>query len=235
MNPTMDFVQAYGQMEGLNFAFKNIIVEGTTDVQLFELAAKKELEITGIDLLGNELAFIPSGDRERGGTNGVIRQLITLRNISRTLLSSNGMPKYRFVGLFDNDYAGKQATIHARKLDSSMIEYKDYFRIHPIMPIPGNLLPEIIKNCFERENINYKNLDWELEDYLPQAFINAFIDESPKSVSKTTSSVDKIHRDFTTDGKVFLHKFVHKYADHNDLVEVINVIKAIRAYLNIRS
>ena len=217
MNPTMDFVQAYGQMEGLNFAFKNIIVEGTTDVQLFELAAKKELEITGIDLLGNELAFIPSGDRERGGTNGVIRQLITLRNISRTLLSSNGMPKYRFVGLFDNDYAGKQATIH------------------PIMPIPGNLLPEIIKNCFERENINYKNLDWELEDYLPQAFINAFIDESPKSVSKTTSSVDKIHRDFTTDGKVFLHKFVHKYADHNDLVEVINVIKAIRTYLNIRS
>lgn len=48
MNPTMDFVQAYGQMEGLNFAFKNIIVEGTTDVQLFELAAKKNLKLQGL-------------------------------------------------------------------------------------------------------------------------------------------------------------------------------------------
>jgi len=234
MIPKNDFVQNYGEAEGVKFALKNVIVEGTSDVRLFNLAAKKEFEFSGIDLLGDTLAFIPSGERERGGTNGVIRQLITLRNISRTLLLPNGMPKYRFIGLFDNDYAGRQAASHAHKLDSSMVEYKDYFRIHPVMPFPGNLLPEIIRNSFERENINYKSLDWELEDYLPQSVIEAFLDENPSSVKKTISISGKTHRDFTSDVKVKLHRFVSEYAEYHDLIEVIKVIKALRFYLNIR-
>ncbi|ELY2640123.1 hypothetical protein [Cronobacter malonaticus] len=235
MTPIQDVVELYGLGLGLCFAHKNVIVEGTSDVGLFELAAKMELKATGNDLLGTQLAFIASGERERGGTNGVIRQLITLRSIARTCLLPNGMPKYRFVGLFDNDYAGKQASTHANKIDSSMIEYKDFFRVHPVMPIPGNILPEIIKRSFERENVNFKKLDWEIEDYLPKSFIDAFADEYPKAISKTIEISGKIHRDFTTDGKVELHKFVKAHANYDDLNGIIDAIKAIRFYLNIKS
>ena len=83
---------------------------------------------TGIDLMGDGLAILAAGEGELGGTRGVLRELMCLRGMARTCLLPNGRPRYRFIGLFDNDKAGKQAVNAARDFDKSILEYKDVFR-----------------------------------------------------------------------------------------------------------
>lgn len=211
------------------------MVEGTTDVELFQLAVRLERANSGIDLMCNDLAIVAAGERDRGGVQGVVRELVALRGMARTCLLQNGRPRYRFVGLFDNDAAGKHAVKLARDIDSSILEYKDVLRLWPIMPLPGNLDPGAVQRAFERENAGYKGLDWELEDMLPQKFIEAFLSEYPMAVSHTKSIGDKVHRDLTRDGKARLHRFVKQHAMHADLGAVVDTLNAIRHYLNLPS
>ena len=230
----MDSVALYANALGFSIGFRTVLVEGTTDKDLFHLAAHLELEKTGIDLLSQGLTFVAAGERERGGTRGVIRELITLRAMARTSLLSNGRPRYRFIGLFDNDKAGRLAVKMARDIDTSILEYKDVFRLWPIMPMIGNLDPGAMKRTFERENANYSGLDWELEDLLPQGFIDDLVSEYPQAVARSKSINGKAHWDFTCDGKARLHKLVKQHALHDDLVGVIDALKAIRFYMGLQ-
>jgi hypothetical protein len=197
------------------------------------LAARLQREKTGINLLGNDLAIVAAGERDRGGTHGVIRELIAFRGMARTCLLQNGSPRYRFIGLFDNDKAGKQAVKLVRDIDTSMLEYKDVFRLWPVMPLPGILDPGAVQRAFEHENNAYKGLDWELEDLLPQEFIEAFIADYPMAVSHTSSMAGKVHRDLTRDGKARFHRFIKQHAVCADLGAVIDTLKAIRFYLHL--
>jgi len=229
----LDFVARYGMALGFSIRPRTVLVEGTTDVELFQLAARLEYEKTGINFLGNDLAIVAAGERDRGGTHGVIRELVALRGMARTYLLPNGRPHYRFIGLFDNDRAGKQAVKLARDIDSSILEYKDVFRLWPMMPLPGNLDPGTVQRAFERENALYNGLEWELEDLLPQEFVNVFLSDQSMAVSHTKSIAGKVHRDLTCDGKARLHRFVKQNAVYEDLRDVIAVLKAIRFYLNL--
>ena len=168
MPDVVDPVALYAMYLGFVIRPRTVLVEGTTDVDLFQLAAHLERRATGIELLGGDLAFVAAGERERGGTRGVIRELVCLRGLGRASLLQNGRPRYRFIGLFDNDKAGKLAVKAARELDSTILEYKDVFRLWPVMPLSGNLDPTSLKKTFEQANSNFKGLDWELEDLLPE-------------------------------------------------------------------
>lgn len=225
-----DFIAQYASSIGFSIRTRTVLVEGTTDVELFNLAASLEFKKTGIDLLKNDLAFVAAGERDRGGTKGVIRELNAFRCMARNCLLSNGRPKYRFIGLFDNDKAGKLAVKFANDLDSSILEYKDVFRLWPVMPLTGNLVPTTMQKTFERENANYKGLEWELEDLINSAFVEEFVAENYSALKKTTPVNGKVHRDFTSDGKAGLHRFTKKHAVRDDLIEVIHVLKAIRFY-----
>lgn len=232
MADELDFVARYGMAQGFAIRPRTVLVEGTTDVELFQLAARLEYKKTGINLLNDDIAIVAAGERDRGGTHGVIRELVSLRGMARTCLLPNGRPRYRFIGLFDNDKAGKQAVKLARDIDSSILEYKDVFRLWPMMPLPGNLDPGTVQKTFERENASYKGLEWELEDLLPQGFTEAFISDNPTAVSHSASMAGKVHRDLTRDGKARLHRFIKQNAVCADLNSVIDVLKAIRFYLN---
>jgi hypothetical protein len=227
----LDTVARYGQVLGWELRYRKVLVEGTTDVDLLILAARLEKEATGTELLGLDLAIVPAGAGDRGGTQGVIRELICLRGYARTCLSRSGRPIYRFIGLFDNDKAGRQAIGAARNLDASILEYKDVFRVHPIMPTSGNLDPKTLQKSFERENGVYKGLDWELEDLVSQPFVQAFLANHPTAVTKTMPIGGKVHRDLTRDGKARLHQFVRQHAMREDLVAVIDLLKALRFYM----
>ncbi len=89
-----DFVAQYASSLGFSIRIRTVLVEGTTDVELFNLAARLEQEKTGIDLLKDDLAFVAAGERDRGGTKGVIRELNAFRCMARNCLLSNGRPKY---------------------------------------------------------------------------------------------------------------------------------------------
>ena len=52
MTEELDFVARYAKGEGLAIRKRTVLVEGTTDVELFQLAARLEHERTGTDLLG---------------------------------------------------------------------------------------------------------------------------------------------------------------------------------------
>ncbi len=109
MAEELDFVARYAKGEGLAIRKRTVLVEGTTDVELFQLAARLEHERTGTDLLGSDLAIVAAGIGHLGGTRNLCRRLWVLRDLARHCLSENGSPRYRFIGLFDNDKAGKQA------------------------------------------------------------------------------------------------------------------------------
>jgi hypothetical protein len=229
-----DFVAQYVTSElGFEVGPRTVLVEGITDVKLFHLAAHLEREKTGSDLLSGGLTFGAAGERDRGGASGVIRELVILQGQARMCLLPNGRPRYRFIGLLDNDKAGNQAVKMASYLNASILEYKDVFRLFPVMPLAGNLDPGTLQKTFERENAEYKGLEWEIEDLLPQKFIDAFVSEYPGSVARITPKNGKIHRDLTRDGKARLHQFVKQNARHDDVCTIIDVLKALRFYLNL--
>ena len=229
----VDHVGDYGRSLGWKLRPRTILVEGTTDVDFFRLAGRLEREETGIDLFGDELTVIAAGEREQGGALGVCRELICLRGIARTNLLRNGRPRYRFIGLFDNDKAGRETVKVIRRLDASILEYKDVFRLMPIMPKEGNLDPKTLERTSQRLNAGYNGLDWEVEDLLSHEFIDAFVVDYPYAVRQSIGRSDVIHREFTPDGKARLHRYVRENAMHVDLKGVVQAIRALRFYLRL--
>jgi len=229
-----DYIALFAKTKNFDLRPRTVFVEGTTDVELFTLAARLEMAQTGLNLLGDKLAVIAAGDGDFGGARGVCRELVSFKNMAGGYLLPNGHPKYRFIGLFDNDNAGRRAVSDIRKTDLSILEYKDVFRLQPIMPLGVNPQPHILQKSFESENEKYRGLDWELEDLLPKQLTSTFLEEFPDAMKSNYSKYDKVHCDWTTDGKARLHRFVKENAIHSDLVEIIGILKALWHYLNIR-
>jgi hypothetical protein len=230
----LDPVARYAMSAGLSIRPRTVLVEGTSDVDLFEFAARLELKHTGVNLVGGDFAIVAAGQGDRGGTPGVVRELISLRAVARTLLLPNGKPRYRVIALFDNDKAGRLAVKTARDLDTSILEYKDIFRLRPVMPMPRNLDPKSLERTFDEVNEPYKGLEWELEDVLPQDMVKAFLAENPNAVVNSGSREGMTHRDFSRDGKARLHRFVKLHAIRSDVQGLTDVLKALRFYLGLK-
>jgi hypothetical protein len=228
-----DAVSSYGKALGYDLRPRTILVEGITDVDLFTLAATSEKSVSGIDLFDG-LAIITPGLGDAGGTQGVIRELVAFRGIARTVLQANGLPKYRFAALFDNDAAGKRAVNNLRGVDHSIIECKDVFRLRPVMPTSTNLDPTSLCKMLETHNANHLGLDWEMEDLIPTDVVDAFVAERPNSIIKPIEIGGHVHREFTRDGKAQLHRFVKDHCVHQDLRSVIDVLRALRSYLGLK-
>lgn len=58
-------------------------MEGTTDAELFQLAARLERAATGVDLLDANLTILAAGSGDLGGKRGVIRELVCFRGLAR--------------------------------------------------------------------------------------------------------------------------------------------------------
>ena len=164
---------------------------------------------------------------------GVVRELNILRGLARGTLMPNGRPRYRFIGLFDNDKAGRDAIKSAQYMDSRILEYRDVFRLHPVMPVEGNLDPRTLGRTFGRENAEFQGLDWELEDMLSEGFLQAFLTEFPEAVFRCETRGGRAHRDYSADGKACLHRYIRKYAMMADIEAVVNAIRALRFYMHL--
>lgn len=234
MAEELDFVARYAMGDGLAIRNRTVLVEGTTDAELFQLAARLEYEATGTDLLGPDLAIVAAGVGNLGGTRNLCRRLWVLRDLARNCLSESGSLRYRFIGLFDNDDAGKQAVKAVRAFDTSILEYRDVFRLWPVMPLPDSLDPGTVERAVHRANAGYKGLKWELEDLLPQEFVEVFLSEHPGAVAHSTAIGNRVHWDLTRDGKARLHGFVKRNAVRDDLSGVMEVLKAVRFYLRMK-
>lgn len=226
-----DDIASYASKLGMQIEFRNILVEGTSDVALINLTGHLEKKHSGLDHL-KDLAFLAAGEKEQGGVDGLLRELITFRSLGRNLMDANGKQIYRFIGLFDNDHAGRRAIATAKSV-GGLLEYRDVFRLMPIMPLPGNLDQKSVESAFNKHNELYKGIDWEIEDLISEKLALAFIEEFEGSVKHNIEKNGKTHREFTKDGKAKFHKFIKENAIREDLEEILKLILALRRYFNL--
>ncbi|WP_122602778.1 hypothetical protein [Pseudomonas viridiflava] len=226
-----DDIASYAGKLGMPIKLRNVLVEGTSDVALIHLVGQLEKQQSGLDFL-EDLAFVAAGEKDQGGVDGLLRELITFRSIGRHVMDANGKQIYRFVGLFDNDHAGRRAIATAKSM-GGLLEYRDVFRLMPIMPLPGNLDQKTVETAFNKQNEPYRGMDWEIEDLISEEFVLAFIEEFEGAVKINIIKEDKIHREFTKDGKAKFLRYIKDNAMRQDLEEVLKLIAALRCYFNL--
>ncbi|MGE8328668.1 hypothetical protein [Pseudomonas urmiensis] len=219
---------------GWHVARGNVIVEGTSDVKIIELAAKLYKETHEIELLGEDLSVIAAGLGDEGGVNGINKRYQAIRQIAAAETAFNQRPAHRFIALYDNDRAGREAIGRITDFDVSISEYSEVFLLHPVMPLKNGTNSQGMKIRFERDNSNYRNLDWEIEDLISEDLLLAFEAEAPGDVSRKPDIGGLTHRNFTRDGKYKLLKFIETYATLKDLSKVIALIKALRDYCHLQ-
>lgn len=228
----LDIVARYGISRKWQLHKRSVVVEGTSDVTLYGLAADHYFRKHRKALLA-DMAIVAAGEGDRGGTHGVIRELVTLRSLAAVHLSPSGRPIYRVIGLFDSDTAGNKAVHGAREVDASIIEYRDVFRLRPAMPQDGSLDPAALQRSFENLNEPYKGLTWELEDLVNAEFMELFLSEHPSALVREVSVFDSVHRELTRDGKSQLVRFCKDHSELQDLERIVEVLHALRHYLNL--
>lgn len=227
-----DIVAQYGVSKGWRLKPRCVLVEGTSDVALIDVAARLFEAETGRSILEG-LAIVAAGQGDRGGTRGVIRELITLRNLSAAYLSPAGRPVYRFLGLFDDDTPGRNAVTGARSIDVSIVEYRDVLRLKPVMPATGSVDPAALKRSFDSLNASHKGINWELEDLVGKDLFALFLEDHPTALIRSSEAGGAEHRELTQDGKSKLIRFCAKHADLASLRPVVDMVHALRHYLNL--
>lgn len=220
---------------GWTIAKVNILVEGTHDVSLITHAAGLFSQACGEEILGPDLAVMPAGIGNEGGVEGINRRLPTLRQVAAADPDQSGKLRYRFLGLYDSDRAGRRAIAAISSYDATIKKYSEVFLLRPVMSLKGGADHRAVQQRFERDNEPYKDLDWEMEDLINPSFLDLFEEEFPTAVSRRTTTLDRTHRDFTEQGKRDLIKFVKDHATLDELWDVIRLIRALRDYGHLRS
>lgn len=227
-------VKEFAARLGWRVARGNVIVEGTSDVKIIELAAKLYKETHKVELLGEDLSIIAAGLGGEGGVDGVNKRYQAIRQVAAAEVTFNQRPSHRFIALYDNDRAGREAIGRITNFDVSINEYSDVFLLRPVMPVKNGTNSQGMKNRFERDNSDYRNLDWEIEDLVSEDILLAFEADAPGDVTGKSDIAGLTHREFSRDGKYKLLKFIEEYATLKDLGKVVALIKALRDYCHLQ-
>lgn len=227
-------VKQFTDRLGWRTAQGNVIVEGTSDVRLIEFTARLYRKEHGIDLFGEDFSIIAAGLGDEGGVDGINKRYQAIHQVAATESNPDIRAPHRFIALYDNDRAGRDAVRRITGFDVSIEEFSEVFLLRPIMPLKNGTNVKGMKQRFERENDSFRNLDWEIEDLLSQDLILAFEHECPDSVRHKKEVGGLIHRDFTTDGKRNLIRFVETYATLKDLSKIVELIKSLRDYCHLQ-
>ncbi len=212
----------------------NVLVEGTSDVDFFLRAAHLYRDATGYDLLEGELSIIASGKRHDGGVDGVNRRLNLARQLAEVDRDANGWIIYSFVGLFDNDRAGRRALRAACDFDRRLIQYKDLFLLNPVMPICAPHDPGVLARATEAANRPFEGLNWEVEDLCSESLLRKFETAYPGAVRSRQTRADRTHRELEGWAKPELKRYVLQNASLGDLKDIVLLIKALRSYFDLK-
>lgn len=208
----------------------NVIVEGTSDVELLWLAAALYFEKHKAAILGDQIAVLAAGKADEGGVDGLNRRLNAARQIADADRGPDGSLRYRFIGLFDNDHAGRRAVEHACLFDRRLLLFRDLFLIYPRMSLANGADHADLRRRVETENAQCKGLDWEIEDFLSERLINDFALSNPSAIQSSRSLGGFTHWEFTREGKFQLHRFTKSNATLEDLQGIVQLIRALRDY-----
>ena len=225
-------VERYAISKGWDVGTANVLVEGTSDVLYLRLARDLWLRESNHDLFDGGFAVFEAGLKDDGGVQGVVRELQALRQMASQDAASL-MTERKFVGLFDNDDAGRK---HARMLcemDFRVMSYRDVFLLHPVMPTSNGVLGPDLRCRAEAQNRSCDGLDWEIEDFLSEDLISEFCNEHPGAIFLEHKMAGRVHREFTRAGKRMLQTYVQQEARVEDMIEVTRLICSLRDYLGL--
>lgn len=225
-------VETYAQQKRWTVGTVNVIVEGTSDVHYMRLARDLWQRESNHDLFDSGFAVFEAGLRDDGGVQGVVRELQTLRQIAFQD-AVNLMSERRFVGLFDNDRAGRKSMNQLCEMDFRVKAYRDVFLLHPTMPVSDGILGVSLQRRAEAQNGSCKGLDWEIEDFLADDLMQGFRSAYPGMITREQEMAGRVHREFTREGKRQLRTYVRDEASVGDMIEVIYLICALRDYLGL--
>lgn len=225
-----DFVREFARRMGWGeFSLCNLMLEGTTDADLFLVANELYKAETGNSLLDNEFGVFAVGERGDGGTNGIRERLRTLSaNLRADPVDEKGRP-IRVICLMDDDPAGIGAF---RDLKSSFTPWQDIFRIQRRFPRTTRD-PSTFGKMWKKENAPWGDLACETEDLINSELLECFIHENPSSLKSRQDKDGVCHFDFDGFAKPKLVRFIRKHASLDDVKLLVEHLQGYRWLLKL--
>jgi len=220
-------------MCGWSLAAGNVIVEGTSDVAYFKLAARLHQASCGTCLLGSDLSIFAAGLEEEGGTFGISEKFPTLFNLAAYDTDANGRPRFRVIALLDDDSMGRSATNLIVGGHRQIREFESIFRLRRVMPKRSGSA-KTLRNETEMANAEFARIDCTIEDMLSDRLCTRFIAASPEAVGRQAiTSGTGTHRHWTPAGKTMLCQFAEQTATIDDVRSLIGALRALRSYVGL--
>ena len=221
-----DFIKHFGIMMGWGeLAHCNLMVEGTTDVQYFEIASDLYQKVQGTPLIDADFRVFAVGEGNEGGTHGIHERLRQLSgNLRVDPVDAEGR-EIRVVCLMDDDHAGKGTFT---LLKNSFKPWQDIFRVQRVFPT-GTRDPSTFGRMWNRVNKEWKDLPCETEDLIKRDLLDYFVSENANALKSPVSEIgDAYHFDFNGYVKPALARFLRKHATLEDILGLVNVLNEFR-------
>lgn len=225
-------VENYAAQVGWVIARNTVIVEGISDVAFLSHAATLHANVVRRPIFDDDFAIVAAGRGDDGGVDGINRRLNTMRQLSEVDPDIRGASRHRFVGLFDNDAAGRSAFAVASSFDRRVEPYVDIFLLHPILPPPMN---GVLDRRMEvaKLNLPYARLDWEIEDLCSERLLLNFETLNPSYVLNRETKNGKVHREFIKSAKPELKRHFLNNATIEDAQGFLALLKNLRHHLGL--
>lgn len=225
-------VEQFAASMGWGLSGNNLIVEGTSDVAFLTRASELHASERERPLLDSDLAVLAAGRGDDGGVDGVNRRLSFFRQLADGDRDQTGALRYRFIGIFDKDTAGKGAFTVASCFDRRVEPYVDVFLLHPVMPI----FPLGLDRAMEVARVNrpFNRIDWEIEDLCSERIWKIFESECPNAVLSVQESGGRKHRELHPETKRELKRIFVEQAKFSDAAGFVELLRMMRVYLGLQ-
>ena len=226
-------VEVWAQQIGWPVRQRNVILEGMIDVTLLRHARRLYLADRGVDIFDGGFAILAAGRGNEGGVDGVNRRLSAARQLAEVDLTRDGAQRFSFIGLFDNDEAGRRAFMQANRFDRRVIPYRDVFLLHPVMPPAAGASGSEVEARAASLNHTFSRLNWEIEDLISEDLLLSFENTHAEAVVRKTRQGGLTHRDFTRQGKAELVGYVNGNANLADMMGIVRLVCSLRDYVGL--
>lgn len=228
-------LELFAEIKRWKLARVNVIVEGTSDVAYFDRASELHYDAFGVPLIDDDFRFLVAGERDKGGADSVAQMLVTMTQLASEDLLPDGQRRARFVGLFDNDPAGRRAFDWATASDGRIAAHRDAFKLLPDMPVAGDGgMPRVTGRILKTE-CKFVSHDhrFEVEDLLSSNFFARLEAEKPGSVRSRHLCGPHVHYRFSSSGKLDCRKLAMSQGTKDDFNSFFKIVRALRSYVNV--
>lgn len=221
-------VARYAKDIGWTIGRRNLLVEGTTDVALLELAAACHARATQELLLGDDLKVVAAGYGDMGGVGAVERRFMTIHELGQLDRELPKKQRIKLLPLFDDDEAGRATFKSITQQRHPFRSYVDVFLLKRRYPPARPGSPSFLDGLKEI-NREWDGIDCEMEDLLSQGLLDAFCKQQPDALRREpVIRGDGHHHEWTPDGKARLHRFVREHAMLHDLADLVRLLRYVR-------